>query len=77
MEGFVFSGATHDQPRTTPPPEPPDGGSDRVNKISFRDKLIGREESLPKKEFVNLIEKKLFNNVHEKGDRLRPKCFYW
>lgn len=73
MEGVVFSGERNDHLRTAPPPD--GGGGSQGRRISFRDKLLGCDEPLPKREVVDLIEKELFSIVLEKDDRLRPKCF--
>lgn len=60
------------------PPKPPDGGGvqDKASKrVSFRDKLLGAQEPLPRKEKVDLVSNKLFRVELEGGDRLKPKCF--
>lgn len=62
---------------TPTPPEPPDGGGEGPpkNRISFKDKLMGAIEPLPRKEKVDLISQKLFTVKLDGGDRLRPKCY--
>lgn len=62
---------------TQTPPEPPDGRGEGLSKksVSFRDKLMGVEESLPRREKVDLIGQKLFTVKLDGGDRLRPKCY--
>lgn len=60
----------------TPPPKPPDdGGGSNAKKVSFREKLLGQREPLPRRERMDLIKKKNFRIDHEGGDRLKPKCF--
>lgn len=44
-----------------PPPKPPDGsGVAAGSKISFRDKLMGAKEPLPRREKVDLLANKMF-----------------
>jgi hypothetical protein len=53
--------------------KPPDDPN--LQKISFRDKLMGGQEPLPRLERTNLIEKNLFKIELQDGDRLKPRCF--
>ena len=39
--------------------KPPDGGSDKVSKISFRDKVLGSKQPPPLREKVDLLRTKL------------------
>lgn len=50
-----------------------DGVGSGQQQITFKDKLLGMEEPLPRREQVDLIGKKLFHIKH--GDRLKPKCY--
>jgi hypothetical protein len=54
--------------------KPPDNTVSQRS-ISFRDKLMGGQEPLPRLERMNLLEKNLFKIELEDGDRLKPKCF--
>jgi len=51
--------------------KPPDDGPNQ-QKISFRDKLMGAHEPLPRLERTNLIEKDLFKIELQDDDRLKP-----
>jgi hypothetical protein len=60
------------------PPKPPDGigaTTQQNRKFSFRDKLLGAKEPLPRKAAMDLMSMKLFHIELEEGDRLRPKCY--
>jgi hypothetical protein len=71
---FANSGPTHGQP-TPAPSRPPDHVDQHKKTPSFRDKLLGSQEPLPRRETVDLISKKLFRIEFEDGDRRRPKCY--
>lgn len=69
-------GNTHAGALPPPPLKPPDGGGGvRPPRISFRDKLLGAQEPLPRREKVDLSAKNLFKIELEGGDRLKPKCY--
>lgn len=72
----LLSEPLSEQHRVPTPPKPPDGGgSQQANKFSFKDKLLGREEPIKKRDLGDLIEKQLFTIKYEKGDRLKPRCY--
>lgn len=63
----ALSGAMLRQP-VAPPPKPPDKhGAIPSQNLSFRDKLMGCDDPLPKKDRVDLIGKNLFNIIHVGG----------
>jgi hypothetical protein len=74
MFSFTQPGLTHGQP-TPVPSRPPDQVDQNKKKLSFRDKLLGNQEPILKRDTVDLISKKLFRIEYEDGDRRRPKCY--
>ncbi|PNY06441.1 hypothetical protein L195_g002907 [Trifolium pratense] len=61
-----------------PPPSqdrPPDPHQASNQKCSFRDKLLGNQAPVPRRETVDLIGKNLFRIEFEDGDRRRPRCY--
>jgi hypothetical protein len=82
MIGFALSSMTtfpqtdhaHGQPTPTPS-RPPDSADQNKKKVSFRDKLLGSQDPLPRRETVDLINNKLFRIEFEDGDRRRPRCY--
>jgi hypothetical protein len=75
MFSFTQSGPVHGQPSPAPS-RPPEAAVDQnKKKLSFRDKLLGNQDPIPRRETVDLISKKLFRIEFEDGDRRRPKCY--
>ncbi|MCI13168.1 hypothetical protein A2U01_0034284, partial [Trifolium medium] len=70
----VPPGTVHGRPIPVPS-RPPDNGDLNKKKCSFRDKLLGNQEPIPRRETVDLISKKLFRIEFEDGDRRRPRCY--
>jgi hypothetical protein len=57
------------------PLRPPEHVDTHKKKCSFRDKLLGNQEPVPRRETVDLIGKNLFRIEFEDGDRRRPRCY--
>ncbi|KAK2412313.1 zinc ion binding / nucleic acid binding protein [Trifolium repens] len=74
MFSFTQPGPAHGQPSPAPS-RPPESADHNKKKLSFRDKLLGNQEPIPKRDTVDLISKKLFRIEYEDGDRRRPKCY--
>ncbi|GAU32943.1 hypothetical protein TSUD_153600 [Trifolium subterraneum] len=61
-----------------PPPmptRPPESTQATKQKCSFRDKLLGNQAPVPRRETIDLIGQKLFRIEFENGDRRRPRCY--
>jgi hypothetical protein len=57
------------------PTRPPDPSQAAYQKCSFRDKLLGNQAPVPRREAIDLIGHKLFRIEFEDGDRRRPRCY--
>ncbi|MCH91040.1 hypothetical protein A2U01_0011964, partial [Trifolium medium] len=65
-------------PGRQPPPSPtrpPETTQASKQKCSFRDKLLGNQAPIPRRETIDLIGQKLFRIEFENGDRRRPRCY--
>jgi hypothetical protein len=78
VESMIFSAGENNDQQAIPrkPPDLEAQKKDTLAFVSFRDKLIGEHQQVPKpREKVDLIQKNLVRIEHENGNRLLPKVY--